>query len=78
MNAALSIGTLDRLEEQSALLLCTYRAQLAKDPGSRATASSRSNLMALLHTITQIYGESAVSEVKGAVGYACAPAPDKK
>lgn len=73
MQAELNLESLERPEEQSALLLRTYRLQLSKDPASRATASSRSNLIALLHSITQIYGEDAVIEVKRAAGYTCAP-----
>ena len=78
MKAALNIETLDRLEEQSGLLLRTYHFQLAKDPDSHATASSRSNLIALLHTVTQIYGESAALDVKTAVGFTSAPALAEK
>jgi hypothetical protein len=36
-----------------------YKAELAKDPTSRAAQSSRSNMIALRHTIEQIYGEAA-------------------
>jgi hypothetical protein len=36
-----------------------YREELAKDPTSRAAKSSRSNMIALRHTIEQIYGGSA-------------------
>ena len=46
---------IERLEEQSGLLLRTYEAEFAKDPTSHATESSRSNLIALRHTISQIY-----------------------
>jgi len=46
---------IERLEEQSGLLLRTYEAEFAKDPTSHATESSRSNLIALQHTISQIY-----------------------
>jgi hypothetical protein len=51
--------TIERLDEQSELLLRIYRAELAKDPSSRATESSRSNMIALRHSIDQIYGEAA-------------------
>jgi hypothetical protein len=50
--------TIERLDEQSKLLLRMYRLELAKDPSSRATASSRSNMLALRHSIDQIYGEA--------------------
>jgi len=33
-----------------------YQAELAKNPTSRAAESSRSNMIALRHTIEQIYG----------------------
>lgn len=55
----LNTETIKRLEEQSNFLLRTYEAELLKDPASRATESSRSNLIALRHTIKQIYGETA-------------------
>ena len=54
---------IERLEEQSGLLLRTYEAEFAKDPTSHATESSRSNLIALRHTISQIYGESTALDV---------------
>ena len=51
--------TIVRLDEQSQLLLRMYRLEFAKDPSSRATESSRSNMIALQHSIDQIYGEAA-------------------
>jgi hypothetical protein len=53
----LDSGTMERVEKQSGLLLRLYQAELAKDPASRATEYSRSNLIALRHTIAQIYGK---------------------
>jgi len=53
----LHLGTIERMRKQSALLLRLYHAELASDPTSRATESSRSNLMALRHTIAQMYGD---------------------
>ena len=53
----LNVGTFERLEEQVGLLHGTYNVELKKDPDSHATALARSNLIAALHTITQIYGE---------------------
>ena len=53
----LHLGTIERVKKQSALLLRLYQAQLAIDATSRATESSRSNLMALRHTIVQMYGD---------------------
>jgi hypothetical protein len=47
----------ERLDEQSELLRRIYQAELAKDPSSRATESSRSNMIALGQSIDQIYGK---------------------
>jgi hypothetical protein len=55
----LDSGTIERLEKQSDLLLRMYRAELAKNPTSRAAESSRSNMIALRHTIEQMYGKAA-------------------
>jgi len=55
----LDSGTMDRLERQADLLLKMYRAELAKNPTSRAAESARSNMIALRHTIEQIYGSAA-------------------
>ena len=54
----LVLGRMERLGKQSALLLRLYLAEFAKDPTSLATASSRSNLMALGHTIAQMDGDA--------------------
>jgi hypothetical protein len=70
--AQLNPEVVERLEEQSGLLLRTYQAEFAKDPTSRATESSRSNLIALRHTINQIYGESAVLDVTNGLEFASA------
>jgi hypothetical protein len=51
--------TIERLGKQSRLLLRMYQAELAKDPTSCAAESARSNMIALRHTIEQIYGEAA-------------------
>jgi hypothetical protein len=51
--------TIERLDKQSELLLRMYQLELAKDPSSRATESSRSNLIALRHSVDQIYGQAA-------------------
>jgi len=57
--APLDAKTIERLEEQSGLLLRIYQAEFAKDPVSPATESSRSNMIALRHSINQIYGQAA-------------------
>jgi hypothetical protein len=54
----LFVGKMERMGKQSALLLRLYLAELAKDPTSLATASSRSNLMALRHTMAQMHGDA--------------------
>lgn len=56
-------GTIVRLGEQSKFLLGTYDEELAKDPASRATESSRSNVIALWHTIRQIYGKTVARDL---------------
>jgi hypothetical protein len=48
---------IERLERQDELLLNMYHAELTKNPTSRAAESSRSNMIALRHTIEQIYGK---------------------
>lgn len=41
----------ERIEEQSGLLLRTYELEMKKAPASRATESVRSNLIALRDTV---------------------------
>jgi len=60
--------TIERLEEQSGLLVKMYDAEFAKDPTSSATESSRSNMIALRHSIHQIYGQAAAVEVANSLG----------
>jgi len=60
--------TIERLEEQSGLLVKMYEAEFAKDPTSSATESSRSNMIALRHSIHQIYGQAAAVEVATSLG----------
>lgn len=63
MEAHISAETIERLEKQSKLLLRTYQEERAKDPASAATESSRSNMIALRHSINQVYGDTAALEV---------------
>jgi hypothetical protein len=63
----LDSGTIERLGEQSRFLLGTYQEELAKDPASRDTESSRSNVIALWHTIRQIYGKTVARDVANLV-----------
>ena len=55
--------TIERLRKQSEFLLRIYRAEFAKDPTSRATESSRSNVIAMHHTVRQLYGEAVAWDV---------------
>ena len=59
----LNSETIERLGKQGGFLLSTYHAELAKDPASHATESSRSNVIALWHTIKQIYGKAVARDV---------------
>jgi len=54
----LDSGAIERLEKQSDLLLRMYQTELAKNPTSRAAEGSRSNMIALRHTVAQIYGKA--------------------
>jgi hypothetical protein len=63
----LDSGRIERLGEQSRFLLATYEEELGKDPASRATESSRSNVIALWHTIRQIYGKTVARKVTNLV-----------
>jgi hypothetical protein len=63
LSEAIESETLKRLRKQGGFLLRTYQAELAKAPTSHATESSRSNLMALQHTIEQMYGEAVARDV---------------
>jgi hypothetical protein len=71
-------ATVQRLGEQSGFLLKTYRAEFARDPDSEATKSSRSNLIALLHTIHQVYGASISMDVSNTLGSIDLPAESDK
>jgi hypothetical protein len=70
MEAHISVGTIERLGKQSRLLLRKYEAELAKDPASSQTQSSRSNMIAFRHTIIQIYGDAAALQVISAMASA--------
>ena len=68
--AQLNAERIKRFEEQSKLLLRAYQTEFAKDPTSRGTESSRSNLIALRHTIKQIYGEAGALAVANPFDFA--------
>jgi hypothetical protein len=55
--------TIERLRKQGGFLLRIYQAEVAKDPTSRATEFARSNVIALQHTVRQIYGEAVSRDV---------------
>jgi hypothetical protein len=57
------VGTLKHLVKQGGFLLKLHLAEFAKDPTSRATESSRSNLMAVRHTVKQVYGSAVEIDV---------------
>jgi hypothetical protein len=59
----LDSGSITRLGQQGKFLLRIHQADLAKDPTSHATKSSRSNLMAVQHTVGEIYGEAVARDV---------------
>jgi hypothetical protein len=63
----LDSGSIKRLEKQGRYLLRIHQADLAKDPTSHATESSRSNLMAVQHTVKQMYGEAVARHVANLV-----------
>ncbi len=59
----LDSGTIERLRKQGEFLLRIYQAEIADDPTSRATEFARSNLIALQHTVRQMYGEAVARDV---------------
>ena len=69
IDAPFDSATSERLKKENGLLLRIYRAAFAKDPTSHATESARSNLIALRHTVRQVYGERAAVDVTDALGF---------
>jgi hypothetical protein len=59
----LGSALIKRLEKQFRFLLRVHEAELGKDSTSHATESSRSNLMAVQHTVRQLYGEAVARDV---------------
>jgi hypothetical protein len=57
------LGTLEHLVKQGGFLVKLHLAEFAKDPTSHATESSRSNLMAVRHTVKQVYGSAVEIDV---------------
>lgn len=69
IEAPFDSATSERLKKENGLLLRIYQAAFAKDPTSLATESARSNLIALRHSVRQIYGERAAVDVTDALGF---------
>jgi hypothetical protein len=69
IEAPFDSATSERLKKENGLLIRIYRAAFATDPTSRATESARSNLIALRHTIRQVYGERAAFDVTDSLGF---------
>lgn len=69
MQAPFDSATRERLKKENGLLLRIYRAAFARDSTSHATESARSNLIALLHTVRQVYGERAALDLTDALGF---------
>ena len=66
---------INRLGKQGRFLLRIHQADLAKNPASQATKSSRSNLM---HTVNEMYGEAFARNVVNLVvlnAPMCEPTP---
>ena len=59
----LNTVTIERLRKQGEFLLRIYRAEFSQDPTSRATEFARSNVIALQHTVRQMYGEAVARDV---------------
>lgn len=59
----LGSALIKHLEKQFRFLLTVHQAELDKDSTSHATESSRSNLMAVQHTVRQLYGEAVARDV---------------
>ena len=59
----LDFGTVQRLGKQGGFLLRLHQTEFAKDSTSSATESSRSNLIAMQHTVNEMYGEGVARQV---------------
>ena len=55
--------TIARLRKQARFLQGIHQAEFDKDPSSHATESSRSNVIAMQHTVRQMYGEAVARDV---------------
>jgi hypothetical protein len=59
--------TIDRLRKQARFLQGIHQAEIDKDPSSHATESSRSNVIAMQHTVRQMFGEAVARDVMSLV-----------
>jgi hypothetical protein len=55
--------TIERLRKQAGFLQRIHQAEFDRDPSSHATESSRSNVIAMQHTVRQMYGETVARNV---------------
>jgi len=69
IEAPFDSATSERLKKENGLMLRIYSAAFAKDPTSLATKSARSNVIALRHTVRQVYGERTAGDVTDALGF---------
>jgi hypothetical protein len=58
---------IERLERRVRFLLRIHQVDLAKDAASYATEASRSNLMAVQHTVRRMYGKSVARDAANLV-----------
>jgi hypothetical protein len=59
----LDSGSIMRLGKQHSLLLRIHQENFTNNPTSYATKSSRSNLMAVRHTVKEMYGEAVARDM---------------
>ena len=59
--------TIERLRKQARFLQGIHEAEFDNDPSSRATEFARSNVIALQHTVRQLYGEGVARDVVGLI-----------
>ena len=58
---------IERLRKQDRFLPGIHQAEFDKDPSSRATEFARSNVIAIQHTVRQIYGDAIARDVASLV-----------
>ena len=69
--------TIELLRKQGEFLLRIYQAEFEQDPTSFATESSRSNVIAMQHTVRLMYGEAVERDVASPipVNFGCQTSP---